>query len=246
MTDANSTRLLRLGKQIADLEHARRSLPMGFTWTGDCQIAALRVEKQRVENLVVVPDRSGGGGSGSESAEEPESAAAETAASTEAEGPHSSGTEATRDRLPEPEAATDVPVQAATPRDGQREEDSAEPQHSSAPPAVPAEPVSDPSPPDSGASDSPASDSPASDSPASDNDPPNAGDVSDAALIVFIRDKCCGRVKARDLQRRNGKRWPDAPSARAKLSELVRAGLLEWIDGEEGETARPKNAPEAP
>jgi hypothetical protein len=101
---------------------------------------------------------------------------------------------------------------------------------------VPVEPVSYPLPSDIGASDSPAS----------DNDPPNGGDVSDVALIVFIRDKLCGKVKPRDLMRRNGKRWPDAPCGRGKLSELVQAGLLEWKEGQEGESARLKDAPAGP
>jgi hypothetical protein len=232
MLDGHSARLVRLGRQIADLEHARRFLPAGFTWTGDALIATLRAEKARLENLVAMPDLARAGRSEPESEEEHEIPAAERAAPVEAGRPQSNGIEAAPDLPPEPEAATDALLEAATPRDGEPEDNSVGQQKS----AVAAEPVSFPLPSDSGASDNPAS----------DNDPPNGGDVSDVTLIAFIRDKCGGKVKPRDLQRRNGKRWPDAPSARAKLSELVHAGLLEWVDGEEGETARPKNAPAGP
>jgi hypothetical protein len=224
MTDDNSTRLLRLGKQIADLERTRRSIPLGYAWVGDDLLTALRAEKQLLEDLVAMSDLAGGGGS-----EPPDPAARKTATPGEAGGPQSDGTEATPELPAEHEAAGVGSPEVGTDREPQQtlagapQGNSTGQQNS----ASIAEPVS-------------------ADSGASDSDPHNGGDVSDVALFVFIRDKCGGKVKARDLQRRNGKRWPDAGSARAKLSELVHAGLLEWEEGQEGESARLKNAPAGP
>jgi hypothetical protein len=221
MIDPDSAELIRLGRQIASLEHARRSLPLGYRWSGDPQIAALRAEKERIESLVVMPDPAGRRRSGPESAEEPESAAAETGASVEAEGPHSNGAEAMPDPLPEPEVATDAPVEAATPRNGEREEMSAKPQLSSAPPAAPVEPASDPLPSDSGASGNGSSDKELSEA-----------DVSDTErLIAYIADRG-GVIHVRALMRGKGKKgneFSTADSARAALQRLVAAGHGEWL-----------------
>jgi hypothetical protein len=96
------------------------------------------------------------------------------------------------------------------------------------------EPVSDPLPSDSGASDSPAS----------DNDPPNGGDVSDAALIAYIRDHHDGVISVRTLQRANGKKFPTSDSAREALQGLVDAGHGSWV--EEGRIFRLSERPAGP
>jgi hypothetical protein len=212
MLGSHSARLVRLGRQIAGLEHARRCLPAGFTWTGDALIATLRAEKARLENLVAMPDHAGAGGSEPESEEEHEIPAAKTGASVEAGGPHCSGTEAMPDSPPEPEAATATPVEAATPRNGEPEENSVGQQKS----AVAAEPASDSLPSDSGASDKELSEA----------------DVSDTEkLIAYIADRG-GVIHVRALMRGKGKKgneFSTAAGARAALQRLVDAGHGEWL-----------------
>jgi hypothetical protein len=228
MSDADAARLVRLGRQIADLEHARRSLPLGYLWTGDPQIAALRAEKQRLEDLVVVPDLAAGRASEPEPQEHPESAAEETAAPIEAEGPQSQGTEATPDLPPDPEAATDAPVEAATPRDGEPEINSVRPQLSSTLQAVPVEPVTQPA-------------VPVEPVTQTDTVLPDREHV-----LAFLRreqeQKAC--VTPRSLMRWNNRRFQNREAAVDVLNRLVESGDLEWL--EPGDVARVRNAPVAP
>jgi hypothetical protein len=115
MLDSRSARLIGLGKQIADLERARRSLPAGYLWTGDPLIAALQAEKQQLESLVAMPDLAPGGGS------EPDSAARKSATPFEADGPPSDGTQATPELAPEPEAAGVAPPEVGTSSQGMQD-----------------------------------------------------------------------------------------------------------------------------
>jgi hypothetical protein len=218
MSDAYSAQLLRLGRQIADLERSRQSLPLGYHWTGDSLIAALRAEKQRLENLVAMPDLAGGEESEPESDKAPESAVRKTPTSVEASGPQSDGTEATPEPLPEPEVATDATVEAATPRDGEREEDRIGPQHSSPSPAVPGEAVTQ------------------TDTVLPDN----------AHVLAFLRreQEAKGCVTPRSLQRWNNRRFHNREAAAEVLNRLVDSGNLEWV--EPGDVARVRNTPGGP
>jgi hypothetical protein len=222
MIGACSGQLLRLGRRIAELEHARRSLPAGYVWTGDCQIAALRAEKQRLENLVAMPDLAGGGGS------EADSAAAERATSVEAGGPQSNGTEATPDLPPDPEAATDALLEAATPSGVDQQSPTRGPAKTSVSPAVPVEPVTQP------------------------GVPVEPVTQTDAVLpdkehvLAFLRreQEQKGCVTPRSLQRRNNRRFHNREVAAEVLNRLVDSGDLEWV--EPGDVARVRNAPGGP
>jgi hypothetical protein len=218
MSDARSTRLLQLGRQIADLERSRRSLPAGFTWTGDPQIAALRAEKERLENLVAMPDLAGGGESEPESDKAPESAVRKTPTSVEASGPQSDGTEATPDLPAEPEVATDATVEAATPPDREPEENLVNPQHSSPAPAVPGEAVTQ-----------------------TDTVLPDREHV-----LAFLRreQEQKGCVTPRSLMRWNNRRFHNRGAAAEVLNRLVDSGDLEWVDP--GAVTRVRNAPPGP
>jgi hypothetical protein len=220
MSAAHTAQLLRLGRQIAGLEQARRSLPAGYLWIGDGLIATLRVEKQRLENRVAMPDLAAGGASKPEPERPRQAAAGETTAPPGAEGPHSSGTEAMSDPLPEPEGATDAPVEAATPRDGEPEEKSAKRQLSSTSPAVPAEPVTQ----------------------------TVAVAQTDTLLpdkehvLAFLRreQEQKGCVTPRSLQRWNNRRFHNREAAAEVLNRMVDSGDLEWV--EPGDVARVRNA----
>jgi hypothetical protein len=234
MIDACSTRLLQLGREIAALQQARQSLPAGYRWTGDAQIGALRAEKERLENLVAMPDLAGGRGSGPESEEEHEIPAAETGASVEAGGPPFAGSEATSELPAEPEADTGTPVEDATPRDSEPEENLINPQHSSSSPAVPVEPVTQPAAPVEAV--------------------PQAGAVTqtDSVLpdrehvLAFLRreQEQKGCVTPRSLMRWNNRRFHNREAAVEVLNRLVDSGDLEW--GEPGDVARVRNAPGGP
>jgi hypothetical protein len=197
---------------------------MGFTWTGDCQIAALRAEKRRLEDLVAMPDLAEAGGSEPESEEPRESVAAETTAPPGAEGPQSNGTEAAQDLPAELEAAGVVPPEAGTPSGEDQQSPTGGPVETPVSPAVPVEPVTQPAVP--------------------------VEPVMQTATVLPDREHVLaflrreqeqkGCVTPRSLMRWNNRRFTNRESAVEVLTRLVEEGDLAWIEA--GDVARVKNA----
>jgi hypothetical protein len=56
-------------------------------------------------------------------------------------------------------------------------------------------------------------------------------------LVEFIRRRG-GKITVRELQRANGRKYPDAAAAEAALNSLVEAGLATWMEPADGKRSR--------